>query len=130
MVLLDPVVPTITVAELIQQAVAKQIAALQQQQPMKGAEASRAIERHYLAAEDITTQAKPGTIGFPTPQAGRDGLAPDEITTAVKRAWRAFEQRVYLMVIDGTIARSLEEEITCPHDRTVTFLRLVPLAGG
>jgi hypothetical protein len=129
-VLLDLVATTITVAELIQQAVAKQIVELQQQQAMKVAEASRAIERHYLTAGAMPTQAKPETIDFPTPPVEQDGQVLGAITTAVKQAWGAFEQRTYIIVIDGKIARSLEEEITCWHDRKVTFLRLVPLIGG
>jgi hypothetical protein len=91
---------TMTVAELIRQAVTMQIAA------RSGSPAS-----------------------FP-PEPGADGQVPDEIAAAVELAWSAFERRAYLLVIDGKIARQLREEISCQQDHKVTFLRLVPLVGG
>ena len=122
----DLVATTITIAELIQQAVARQIVEVQQKQRMTVTEASRAIEQQYLPAEAMPMRAKPEAIGdVSTSRAGQDA-----ITTAVEQAWNAFERRVYIIVIDGKIAQSLDEEITCWHNRNVTFLRLIPLVGG
>ena len=125
-VLCNLVATTITIAELIQQTVAKQIVELQQKQCMNVTEALRVIEQHYLPAEAMTMRAKPETIGDVSASRARQ----DAIATAVEQAWDAFEQRAYIIVIDGKIAQSLEEEITCGHNREVTFLRLIPLVGG
>lgn len=129
-VLLASITTNITIAELIRQAVVRQIAELQQQQTLKEAEASRAIEQHYLTAEEINSQALPETSSNCVAKTEQHTREPGEILKAVRQAWRAFERRAYIIVIDGKIARSLEEEIPCLQDRKVTFLRLVPLVGG
>lgn len=119
----------ITVADLIQQAVARQIAVLEQQQALREAEASYTIERHYLTVEEI---AAPVLEAAPEVCATQPGshTQTSGMLRAVRQARLAFERRAYIIVIDGKIARSLQEEIPCWQDHKVTFLRLVPLVGG
>lgn len=127
-VLLAPVAPTITVAELIRQAVVQQITALQQQKTMKAAEALSTIEHHYPTAEEMISQARSdrGNASLSL----TESQMSNEIAAAVTKALSAFERRVFVLIIDGRIANSLTEEISCWQDHKVTFLRLVPLKGG
>ena len=50
--------------------------------------------------------------------------------TAVANALQAFVDGIYYVILDGTQCRDLDEQVVVADDSTVTFLRLVPLAGG
>ncbi|HLI70790.1 MAG TPA: hypothetical protein VKV19_13610 [Ktedonobacteraceae bacterium] len=117
-----------TVADLIQQTVEEQVRELQRKQAMKSEEAYRIIERQYLTSSDIAAQASEGIISLSRKR--QEGPLRGEVADAVRHAWRAFEQRAYLVIIAGKIARSLEEELILRPDSKITFLRLVPLVGG
>jgi hypothetical protein len=49
---------------------------------------------------------------------------------AVGTALQAFEDGLYLVLIDREQSESLDEQVVVGADSTVTFLRLVALAGG
>jgi hypothetical protein len=49
---------------------------------------------------------------------------------AVGTALQAFEDGVYFVFVDGRQHERLEEQVFLGADSTVTFVRLVPLAGG
>jgi hypothetical protein len=49
---------------------------------------------------------------------------------AVGTALQAFEDGLYLVLIDREQCESLDEQVVVGADSTVTFLRLVALAGG
>lgn len=49
---------------------------------------------------------------------------------AVAVAHQAFEDGVYLVLIDGRQHETLEDQVLLSEDSTVTFLRLVALVGG
>ena len=46
-----------------------------------------------------------------------------------QRALQAFEQNVFLILVDGR-QRELNDIITVTPKTNITFIRLVPLAGG
>ena len=53
-----------------------------------------------------------------------------EAQQAVATALQAFEDGLYYVLIDRRQCTSLDEQVHVGVDSTVTFLRLVPLAGG
>jgi hypothetical protein len=80
-----------------------------------------------LSERDIDAGAEGGRV-----QAG--GSAPrtaaPEPDAAVAVALEAFEDGLYLVVIDGRQYESLEEQVMLGDSSTMTFMRLVALAGG
>lgn len=49
---------------------------------------------------------------------------------AIGTALRAFEDGLYLVILDGKEQRDLDEQVFPGPDSHVTFLRLVMLAGA
>ena len=48
----------------------------------------------------------------------------------MEKALAAFERGSYMVMIDGTPMARLDEQITFAPATKVTFLRIMPLAGG
>jgi len=61
---------------------------------------------------------------------GRTLAQPVEPGQAVGTALQAFEDGLYLVLLDGREQRDLDEQVFPGPDSTVTFLRLVALAGA
>jgi hypothetical protein len=80
-----------------------------------------------LTARQIEEGAARGKID----SGGRD-LPMQEVDTeeAVGTALQAFEDGLYLVVLDGQEQRDLDQEVRLTPDSRVTFVRLVMLAGG
>ncbi len=66
-----------------------------------------------------------GAVRLPTRQLGRV-----DAELEVGRALVAFERRVYSVFVDARQVEDLQEMITVQPGTRVTFLRLMPLAGG
>ncbi len=71
-------------------------------------------------------QAARGRVDF----GGRNLHQRVDADQAVGTALEAFEDGLYFVVIDGRQYESLDEQVAVGADSRVTFLRLVPLAGG
>jgi hypothetical protein len=80
-----------------------------------------------LTAREIAAGAERGKI-----EMGGSELPPQEVDeeTAVGTAWQAFEDGLYLVVIDGQEHRSLDAQVFLQPDSAITFIRLALLAGG
>jgi hypothetical protein len=61
---------------------------------------------------------------------GRPQGAPANPDVSVGVALQAFEDGLYYVFVNGAQCEHLDEQIQLSPDSTVTFLRLVPLAGG
>ncbi|WP_459557930.1 hypothetical protein [Lacunimicrobium album] len=61
---------------------------------------------------------------------GRDLQQEVDVEEAIGVAWQAFEDGIYLVVIDGTSYRSLDEAVFVREGSRVTFVKLVMLAGA
>ena len=80
-----------------------------------------------LTADEIDAAAATGVVR----SGGSDvGVQAVEVEVAVDRALQAFEDGLYFVLIDREQCLSLEEEVYVGEESTVTFLRLVALAGG
>lgn len=80
-----------------------------------------------LSAEQIEEGAAAGKI-----VSGESEVQPQDVDedAAVGVALQAFEDGIYLVAIDGTERRKLDEQVFLRDDSRVTFIRLTLLAGG
>jgi hypothetical protein len=108
-----------TLRALIERVVRDEVAAFEE----------RRAERPFLQVlteRDLTDGAQRGRIvsgGQPR------GPRPDP-DAAVGVALQAFEDGLYLVLIDGEQQRDLDAQVFVSEETTLTFLRLVALAGG
>jgi hypothetical protein len=86
---------------------------------------ARRLDR-VLSREDISRGVSKGRVD----PGGRDVPADVDDEAAVHAAIQAFEDGLYLVIIDGHEHRDLNARIALGPDSTVTFLRLTLLAGG
>lgn len=61
---------------------------------------------------------------------GRDVDQPVDDGEAVATAWQAFEDGLYLVIIDGEEYRQLDQPVSLGPDSRLTFVRLTFLAGA
>ena len=80
-----------------------------------------------LSAQDIDQGAEKGRIAL-----GGSAVLPQEVDedAAVATALQAFEDGLYLVVIDEEEQRSLDNQVFLQPESRITFLRLTLLAGG
>jgi hypothetical protein len=108
----------ITLRELITRVVLDEVAAFQRRQR------ERRLDRVMLPASisrDLD-RGKAEPAGHPPQEA--------DAPAAVGNALQAFEDGIYLVVIDGVEQRELDRQVFVRDDSQVTFLRLVMLAGA
>jgi hypothetical protein len=79
-----------------------------------------------LSAKDIEKAAARGKIDM----GGRDLEQHVDVDEAIGVALQAFEDGLYLVIVDGEEKRSLDAQVYIQPDSTVAFVRLVMLAGG
>ena len=79
-----------------------------------------------LSEREIDEQAARGRVDF----GGRELEQQVDPDSAVGVALESFEDGVYFVLIDGRQYESLDEQVNVAADSRVSFLRLVPLAGG
>lgn len=110
-----------TLRELLALVVADEVAALQERQQ------ERRLTRVMTRAE-IEREAARGKIEM----GGRDLQQGQEVRTedAVAAALQAFEDRLYLVLLDGAPVETLDTELALHAGSRLTFVRLVALAGG
>jgi hypothetical protein len=129
-VALDLLNEEITVAELIQRTIGEQIRELLAASKLRAEQAVRVLERHYLTEEEIHSQATEGVIRLADSKRSDTSPYMIDCAAAVSKAFRAFEKRAYLVIVDGKIARRLDEQLTFRPGCKVSFVRLTPLKGG
>ncbi len=80
-----------------------------------------------LSAAQIEAAAERGKIEMGASEVGIQQVDPDQ---AVGAALQAFEDGLYLVVIDDVEYRSLEQQVFLQPDSRITFIRLTMLTGG
>ena len=80
-----------------------------------------------LTAREIAAGAERGKIESGGSEVPVQPVDEDE---AVATACQAFEDGLFLVVIDGQEHRELDRQVFVQPDSRVTFLRLTLLAGG
>jgi hypothetical protein len=105
--------------EFISRVVQEEVAAFLERQQQR-----RLI--HVLTPNEIELGVQKGKVTM----GGRDLNQEVDPQTAVETALQAFEDRLYFVFIDGNQHTALDEMVRVRPDSQVTFLRLIPLAGG
>jgi len=86
---------------------------------------ARRLDR-VLSRKDIDTGDAAGRIA---PEA-RESPAPPNFDEALDTALQAFEDGLYLVVIDGCEMQDLDAQVFVKPESRITFVRLVFLAGA
>lgn len=109
----------LTLRALISQIVAAEVARFRRRQDDRGLV-------HVLTAADIAAGVARGKVD----SGGRTLDQAVDTAQAVGTAIQAFEDGLFLVLLDGHEQRDLDEQIFVGPDSHVTFLRLVMLAGA
>lgn len=109
----------LTLRDLIEHVVRAEIAAFQDRQQ------ARRLDRVLTARQIADGEAR----GRVAPE-GRDLHQTINIEESVGAALQAFEDGLYLVIVDGAEHRDLDAQVFLTPDSRITFLRLVMLAGG
>ena len=108
-----------TLRKLITRIVLEEVAAFRERQE----------ERKFIKAL-TATQIDEGVAKGKMDMGGRDLKQKVDPDAAVGAALQAFEDGIYLVVLDGEEQRDLDKEIHVQPDSRVTFVRLALLSGG
>lgn len=115
----------LTVRALITRVVQEELAAFRSRQ-------REARLRWILSERKILTDAAQGRVrpgpSAPAPRASTS--ISDESDQAVANALQAFEDGLYLVLLDGRELRRLDEVVQVQPESVLTFLRLTFLAGA
>jgi hypothetical protein len=109
----------LTLRDLIGRVVRAEVEAFQERQE------ERKLFR-ALTARQIEDAAGKGKVEM----GGKDYHQKVDADEAVATAWQAFEDGLYLVVLDGQEQRSLDAQVFPKDDSQVAFVRLTLLAGG
>jgi hypothetical protein len=109
----------IRLRDLITRVVLEEVAAFKDRQ------AERRLLR-VMTAREIAEAGERGKVA----SGGSDLDQAVDPQAAVATALQAFEDRIYMVFIDGRQQQTLDDEVQLKPNSRVTFLRLVPLAGG
>ena len=108
-----------TLRDLIERVVREEVAALEERQ-------SERTFLRVLTERDLADGAERGRFV----PGGRPRGPKADPDAAVGVALQAFEDGVYLVLVDGEQQRDLDAQVFVDDDTTLTFLRLVALSGG
>ncbi len=109
----------LTLRDLIARIVHGEVQAFRQRQD------ERRLARVFSPAQ-IEEAAEKGKVDM----GGRDLKQQVDEEDAVATALQAFEDGLYLVVVDGEEQRDLDREVFLQPDSRITFVRLALLAGG
>jgi hypothetical protein len=109
----------LTLRDLIERIVRTEVKAFRERQ-----EESKLVRA--LSASDIEKGVAKGKVAM----GGRDLKQTVDEDDAVGTALQAFEDGIYLVILDGEEQRELHRQVHLQADSRVTFVRLAMLAGG
>jgi hypothetical protein len=119
----------ISVKELIERTVKKQIISLREQLHHHDSEIKRMLNRHYLAGGQVDTMAESGKIALPhvkkTPQRERISIEDQQ-----RQALAAFKLGKFKVIVNGNELVSLDDTAILTDNTKITFIRIIPLTGG
>lgn len=110
----------ITLRDVIERIVREEVRSFQKRQH------DRQFLRVLTAAE-IEAAAEKGKVEMGESEVPRQAVNDDE---AIGTALQAFEDGLYLVVIDEVEHKNLDQEVYLTADSRITFIRLTLLSGG
>ena len=108
-----------TLRDLIGQVVRAEVAAFKERQQER-----RFL--HALTATQIDESLAKGKVDM----GGHDLKQEVDVEQAIGVALQAFEDGLYLVVLDGEEQKNLDQQVYLQPDSRMTFVRLAMLAGG
>jgi hypothetical protein len=112
----------LTLRDLISRIVLAEVEAFRERQVVRGL-------TRVLSGPEIERDATLGRIAPSVQDSAQAGQSADP-QAALDNALLAFEDRLYYVFIDDVQGESLDQPVRVRPGSAVTFLRLVPLAGG
>jgi len=109
-----------TLRKLIELIVQREVAAYSQRQ-------SEGQVLRVLTDREIQMAARQGKISMGQSEVPKQDVDP---VAAVETAIKAFEDGLYLVIVDGQEVKSLDAPLALTPDSRVAFVRLTLLAGG
>lgn len=109
-----------TLRDLIERVVRHEVAAFRKRQ------SDRQFVR-ALTATQIESAAEQGKVEMGDSEVGRQHV---DVEQAVGTAWTAFEDGLYLVVIDEVQFTNLDQTVFLTKDSRITFVRLTMLTGA
>jgi hypothetical protein len=109
----------LTLRELIERIVSEELQAFGQRQ----------LERR-LPSVLSPNQIQQGVLAGKVDMGGREQGQTVNPQEAVANALRGFRDGIYYVFVDGTQQQDLDQTVRLRNQSELTFLRLVPLAGG
>jgi hypothetical protein len=109
----------LTLRDLIARIVRTEVEAFRQRQRDR-------LSLRVLSQRQIEEAAAKGKVDL----GGRDLKQHVDAEEAVEVALQAFEDGLYLAILDGEEQRDLDREVFVKPDSRITFVRLVMLSGG
>lgn len=118
----------ITVSNLIKETVSEAIDHISQNLGYDVSQAQTALNRQYLSDADIQEQAQKGEVKLTQ----ENDSEQEYISKAqeIKKARQAFDNGVYIIIVDGQQADSLDQVLHLTPTSKVSFIRITPLVGG
>ncbi len=110
----------ITLRQLIEHVVRAEVAAFKQRQRDR-------LELRVLSAREIDERLEKGKVESGASEVGLQGV---DVEAAVGTALQAFEDGLYLVVVDDQQQPEIDRQVFLRPDSRVTFVRLTLLAGG
>jgi hypothetical protein len=86
--------------------------------------------RKFIRALTVREMAEGAAKGKIDSGGSQTGIQEVDEDSAVATACQAFEDGLYLVVIDGQDFREIDREVHLQADSRITFIRLAMLAGG
>jgi hypothetical protein len=109
-----------TLRDLIERVVRHEVAAFRKRQ------SDRQFVRALTAAQ-IESAAEKGKVEMGDSEVGRQHV---DVEQAVGAAWTAFEDGLYLVVVDEMQFTNLDQSVFLTEDSQITFVRLTMLTGA
>jgi hypothetical protein len=109
----------LTLREVIALVVREEVTAFEQRQ----------AERRFLRVL-TERQINEGSAAGRVVSGGEGRQQHVDVNTVIDTAWSAFEDGLYLVLIDAVQCGRLDEPVRLGQDSTIMFVRLVALAGG
>ncbi len=127
-VILELIEEPITVGELIRGTVEEQVRELIGRRKLDALQAQQVLARQYLSETEVAEQAGKGAVRYPTSRS--TSIPQIDPRAEVEKALAAFKRGSYMVLIDVQRMERLDQQITFAPATKVTFLRIMPLAGG
>ena len=120
----------ISVSDLIRRAVTAQINDLVERQRAEVNVIQLTLARHYLTPKELASQTSAGQINVQPARQRGETETRINVEEEIGKALRGFEAQAFRVVADGATFDALDDEFVLKQNTKVTFLRLMPLAGG